>query len=112
MSTAPNNPLAVLRAVNQTSAFNTWCGMQVDRAEAGRVEVSVPWRSEFGQYAGFMRAGLIGALIDTACGFAAATLVGQVLASHYSVKCLRPAVCESFVVRAKVATAGLKRNFS
>lgn len=50
------------------------------------------WRREVGQYAGFLHAGLVGALIDTACGYAAATVVGRALASHYSVNCLRPAV--------------------
>jgi acyl-coenzyme A thioesterase PaaI-like protein len=45
---------------------------------------------------------VIGALIDTACGFAAATLAGRVLASHYAVNCLRPAVGERFVARARV----------
>ncbi len=112
MSTALQDPLATLRAVNQTSAFNMWCGIQVDSAEAGRVEISMPWRHEVGQYAGFLHAGLVGALIDTGCGYAAATLVGQVLASHYSVNCLRPAVGESFVVRARVVKAGKTQVFT
>lgn len=30
------------------------------------------WREEFGQYSGYLHAGLIGTLIDTACGYAAA----------------------------------------
>ncbi len=106
------DPLALIRAINQTAAFNRWCGMEVVSAEAGQVEISMPWRPEAGQYAGFLHAGLIGALIDTACGFAAATVVGRVLASHFSVNCLRPAVGEVFIARARVVKPGRSQVFT
>jgi uncharacterized protein (TIGR00369 family) len=86
--------------------------MAVDSAEPGKVQISMPWRHEAGQYAGFLHAGLIGALIDTACGFAAATLAGRVLASHYSVNCLRPAIGERFVARARVVKPGKSQFFT
>lgn len=92
----PAGLLAQLRAFNQTAAFNQWCGIEVVSAEPGKVEIAMPWRHEAGQYSGFLHAGLVGALIDTACGFAAASVVGRVLASHYAVNCLRPAVGERF----------------
>lgn len=104
--------LSQLRAINEMAAFNQWCGIEVDSAEPGRVEISMPWRREAGQYAGFLHAGLVGALIDTACGYAAATLVGRVLASHYSVNCLRPAVGERFVARARVVKPGKSQVFT
>jgi uncharacterized protein (TIGR00369 family) len=108
----PVNPLAQIRAVNETAAFNRYFGIEVKSAGAGVVELSMPWRTEAGQYSGFLHAGLIGALIDTACGFAAATLVGPVLASHYSVNCLRPAVGESFLARARVIKPGKSQVFT
>jgi uncharacterized protein (TIGR00369 family) len=104
--------LAQIRAINQTAAFNHWCGIEVISAEPGKVEIAMPWRSEVGQYAGFLHAGLIGALIDTACGFAAATVVGRVLASHYSVTCLRPAVGERFIARARVVKPSKSQVFT
>ena len=104
--------LAQLRAVNQQAAFNRWAGIEVIHAESGLAEISMPWRAEAGQYAGFMHAGLVGALIDTACGFAAATVVGRVLASHYSVNCLRPAVGERFIARAHVVKPGKTQVFT
>lgn len=106
------DPLAQIRAINQSAAFNQWCGIEVISAEPGKVEIAMPWRSEVGQYSGFLHAGLIGALIDTACGFAAATVVGRVLASHYSVNCLRPAVGERFVARARVVKPGKSQVFT
>jgi uncharacterized protein (TIGR00369 family) len=106
------DPLAQIRALNQTAAFNRWCGIEVVSAQPGKVEIAMPWRREAGQYSGFLHAGLIGALIDTACGFAAVSVVGRVLASHYSVNCLRPAVGERFVARARVVKPGKSQVFT
>ena len=73
----------------------------------------MPWRGEFGQYSGFLHAGLIGALIDTACGFAAVTVAGPgVLAAHFSQNCLRPAQGEQFIARARVVRAGKTQVFT
>ena len=107
-----SDPLAQIRAINQAAEFNRWCGIEVTIAEIGRIEISMPWRSEVGQYSGFLHAGVIGTLIDTACGFAAATVVGRVLASHYSVNFLRPAVGERFVARARVVKPGKSQVFT
>jgi uncharacterized protein (TIGR00369 family) len=109
---APHDPLAAIRAINDTAAFNRWCGIEVLGAAEGRAEIAMPWRTEVGQYAGFLHAGLVGALIDTACGFAAATMVGRVLASHFAVNCLRPAVGTRFVARARVVKAGKTQVFT
>lgn len=111
--TADEDPLAQLRMINQSAAFNRWCGLEVTSASAGQVELGMPWRAELGQYSGFLHAGLIGALIDTACGFAAATVAGPaVLAAHFSVNCLRPAQGERFIARARVVKAGKTQVFT
>jgi uncharacterized protein (TIGR00369 family) len=109
----PIDPLATVRAINDGGAFNRWCGFEVQRAVPGEVELAMPWRAELGQYTGFLHAGVVGALIDTACGFAAATQVGaRVLASHFAVNCLRPAVGERFVAKARVLRAGRQQVFT
>ena len=79
------------------------------------------WRSETGD-ALAQRGGpvlrlsarrVVGALIDTACGFAAATLVGpRLLAAHFSVNCLRPAFGQRFVARARVIKPGKQQVFT
>lgn len=112
MDTPQRVSLEQLRAINQTAAFNRWCGIEVDAAEPGRAEISMPYQKQAGQYAGFLHAGIVGALIDTACGFAAATVAGRVLASHYAVNCLRPAVGERFSARARVVRAGRTQVFT
>ena len=110
---SPQDHLQSLRQLNALAAFNRWCGIEVLEAESGRVVLTMDWRPEAGQYAGFMHAGVVGALIDTACGFAAATMVGNnLLASHYSVNCLRPAVGERFTARARVVKPGRSQVFT
>ena len=110
---SPQDPLQSLRQLNERAAFNRWCGIEVLEAESGRAVIAMDWRPEVGQYVGFMHAGVVGALIDTACGFAAATMLGQnLLASHYSVNCLRPAVGERFTARARVVKPGRTQVFT
>jgi uncharacterized protein (TIGR00369 family) len=104
--------LATLRAINETAAFNRWCGIEVIEAGDGFATIAVPWRAEFGQYSGFLHASLIGGFIDTACGYAGATMCGRSLASHFSVNCLRPAVGERFIARAKVVKPGKSQVFT
>ena len=111
--TVPDVDLALLRQINGTAPFNCWAGFDVALAEPGLVELRLPWRQEFGQYAGFLHAGIVAALIDTACGFAAATVTGSnVLASHCAVNFLAPARGEAFVARAQVVKAGRRQIFT
>jgi uncharacterized protein (TIGR00369 family) len=106
------NPMSELQAINATAAFNCWSGFEIIAAAPGCVEIGMQWRAEIAQYSGYLHAGLIGALIDTACGYAAATLVGRVMASHFSVNCLRPAVGERFRARARVVKPGKRQVFT
>ena len=105
--------LQMLREVNATAAFNRWAGFEVVHAEPGLVDLRLAWRAEFGQYTGFLHAGMVSALVDTACGFAAATLVGPtVLASHCAVSYLAPARGETFLARARVVKPGRRQVFT
>ncbi|NIM40107.1 MAG: hotdog fold thioesterase [Hydrogenophaga sp.] len=107
------DPTALVRRINASAEFNRWCGFDVVSCAPGAVELAMPWRKEAGQYAGFLHAGLVGALIDTACGFAAATLVGpRLLAAHFSVNCLRPAAGQRFLARARVVKPGRQQVFT
>ena len=51
--------------------------------------------------------------IDTACGFAAGTVAGpNLLAANFSVNCLRPAVGQKFIARARVVKPGKAQVFT
>jgi uncharacterized protein (TIGR00369 family) len=107
------NALHMIQKINAMAEFNRWCGIEVTVADAGSVEIQMPWRAEVGQYSGFLHAGLIGTLIDTACGFAAATVAGpHLLASNFSVNCLRPAQGQKFIARARVVKPGKSQIFT
>lgn len=105
--------LDTIQAINKTAAFNRWAGFEVTKAADGEAELRMNWRAEdMGQYAGFLHAGLIGAMLDTVSGYAAATVSGRVLASHFSVNCISPAVGRAFVARGRVVKAGRKQVFA
>jgi uncharacterized protein (TIGR00369 family) len=107
------NLLETLQTINRSALFNQWAGIEVIKAEKGLVELYMPWREEVGQYSGFLHAGVVGALLDTVCGFAAVTATGQrVLASHYSINFLSPALGDAFVAKGKVTKAGKRQIFT
>ncbi|MDX6733227.1 MAG: hypothetical protein QOC54_3175 [Baekduia sp.] len=109
---SPTDLLAKLRGVNELAAFNRWAGFEVAEATAGHAVLRMPWHEDLGQYFGHLHAGMISALIDTACGFAAATLVEQVAASHCAVTYLAPGVGSAFVATADVVKAGRRQVFT
>jgi uncharacterized protein (TIGR00369 family) len=98
--------------VNGEAAFNRWVGIEVVSAADGRSELKIVWKEDLGQYAGFLHAGVIAGLLDTACGFAASTILGNVLASHFSMNCMAPAVGCEFVVKGEVIRAGKRQAFT
>lgn len=104
---APVDQTELFRRLSATASFNEWARFEIERVIEGECELRMTWRgSDMGQYAGFLHAGVIAALLDTACGFAAAATAGSVLSSHFSMNCLAPAVGESFVATGKVVKAG------
>jgi uncharacterized protein (TIGR00369 family) len=109
---SPSDALGRFRAFSATAPFNLWMGLEPISIAEGDVEIKIAKRVEMAQYSGFLHAGVVGAMIDTACGFAAATIAGPVIASHYSVSFLAPAVGESFVARGRVVKAGKRQVFA
>jgi len=108
----PIDLLEQLKDLSHQARFNTWLGVEVVTATRGQVEMQLRWREELGQYSGYLHAGVICALLDTACGFAAYTFSGSVLASQLSVKFLRPANAETFVVKGRVLKPGRQQIFA
>ena len=101
-----------LRAVNTASAFNRAAGFELLAADDGKCELGVDAKPNLLNHAGVLHAGVMGAMIDTACGFAAAGVVGAVVASHYSVNCYRPGKGARFVARAEVIKQGKRQIFA
>lgn len=106
--------LEQLRALTVTASFNRWAGFEVVRVVDRECELRMVWRpDDMGQYAGFLHAGMIAALLDTACGFAATTTSGlSVLSSQFAMHCLAPAVGDEFLAVGRVVKPGRKQIFT
>ena len=104
--------LQQLVAINASAGFNRMAGFEVTAAGNGEAELRMQANPDFTQYAGYLHAGAIAALLDTACGFAAATLAGRVLASHFSMNCLKPAVGRLFIAKGSTVRVGRKQIFA
>jgi uncharacterized protein (TIGR00369 family) len=103
--------LAQLQAVCAASAFNAWAGFELIAAADGQSELRVEAKTELLQHSGFLHAGVIAGLLDTAAGFAAASVAGSVLTSSFQTTPYRPAVGGQFVTRAHVVRAGKRQLF-
>jgi uncharacterized protein (TIGR00369 family) len=88
--------------------------MQTLRAELakvapGEVEIEIPFSEELTQQNGFIHAGIITTIADSACGYAAYTLMAadsSVLSVEFKVNLLSPAIGEKFSARAEVIKPG------
>jgi uncharacterized protein (TIGR00369 family) len=112
MTTGVGFDLEQLVATNSSAAFNRMAGFEVVAAGDGHAKIRMTWRDDFTQYAGHLHAGMIAALLDTACGFAAATEAGAVTASHFSMNCLRPAIGRHFIAKGTTVRAGRRQVFA
>lgn len=87
----------------------TLIGGELTRVEPGVIEITLPYRPDLTQQHGYVHAGIITTIADSACGYAAYTLMppgSDVLAVEFKVNLLRPAKGETFVARAEVVKSG------
>jgi uncharacterized protein (TIGR00369 family) len=84
-------------------------GASLGLVEPGVVEITLPYRADLSQQHGYLHAGVVTTIADSACGYAAYTLMpagSEVLSVEFKVNLLRPAQGETFVARAEVIKAG------
>ena len=87
----------------------TLIGGELTRVEPGVIEITLPYRTDLTQQHGYVHAGIITTIADSACGYAAYTLMppgSDVLAVEFKVNLMRPAKGETFVARAEVVKSG------
>jgi len=87
----------------------TLIGARLAHVEPGIVEIELPFRADLTQQDGFLHAGVITTVADSAAGYAAFTLMpagSRVLSIEFKVNLLRPARGELFVARAEVIKFG------
>ena len=84
-------------------------GAILESVTPGRVEIGLPFRAELTQQHGYLHAGVVATIADSACGYAAYTLMpadSSVLTVEYKINLLAPARGDRFVARAAVLRPG------
>jgi uncharacterized protein (TIGR00369 family) len=84
-------------------------GASLTRVTPGEVEIVLPFRQDLTQQHGFLHAGIVSTIADSACGYAAYSLMpadAAVLTVEYKVNFLSPAQGDRMIARARVTKPG------
>nr|WKF59114.1 hypothetical protein HUO10_003623 [Paraburkholderia busanensis] len=79
-----------LEAVIARTPFASWLDAKLEAYGNGHVALSVPLRRELTMHHGFAHGAVIGFLADSACAWAATSLVGDVLTAEYKLNLMAP----------------------
>lgn len=89
--------------------FMRTLGAELVSVSPGAVAIALPIRSGLLQQHGFAHAGVVASIADSACGYAALSLMGpddDVVSVEFKVNLLSPAVGERLIARARVVRSG------
>ena len=84
-------------------------GVEITRIAPGEIEMMMPYGAAFTQQHGFVHAGTMATVLDSACGYAAFSLMppdAAVLTVEFKTNLLAPAKGERFLFRARVLKPG------
>lgn len=104
----PNFEAAVRESFERLTLMKT-IGARLLRIAPGEVEIDLPFRDDLTQHHGFLAAAVLTAIVDTACGYAAMSLMpaeASVLTVEYKANFVSPARGERMVARSRVLKAG------
>ena len=100
---------ALVRASFEKQTFMATLGATLELVEPGRVHIGVPFDASRCQQNGYLHAGVLASVADSACGYAALSLAPpgyDVLAVEFKINLLRPASALRFLACAEVLRAG------
>lgn len=108
---APRDPQfeARVRASFARQQVMALIGAEMTTVEPGVVEITLPTRDDLTQQHGYLHAGIVTTIVDSACGYAALTLApagADVLTVEYKVNFMEPANGERLIARGRVLRAG------
>jgi uncharacterized protein (TIGR00369 family) len=102
-----SNVEACIRISFERQPFMKEIGAQIEDLGPGKASIALPYRPTLGQQFGNLHAGVTTAIADTACGYAAFTLLRATIVSvEFKVNLLAPAKGERFVACAEVVKSG------
>src|SRR6185437_2032236 len=111
MSATPRDPNfdQRVRASFARQTIMATLGATIASVAPGEVVLELPFRQEHTQQHGFLHAGVVTTVMDSACGYAALTLMdpgAAVLSVEFKVNLLAPARGERFRATGRVVRAG------
>ena len=97
-----------------TASFNSQglmatLGAQLVFVADGEVHIALPFSKQLSQQHGYVHAGAIASIVDSACGYAALTRAPpecNVVTAEFKINLLRPAIGERFLAVGKVQNSG------
>jgi uncharacterized protein (TIGR00369 family) len=84
-------------------------GASIEVIGAGEIEIEFPYQTSLTQQNGFIHAGIVSTVLDSACGYAAFSLMPEdasVLTIEFKINLLSPAIGDRFRGYGKVKKAG------
>jgi len=84
-------------------------GATIESIEPGEVIIKLPFKEGLSQQDGFIHAGIITTIVDSACGYAAMTLMpedARVLTIEFKSNFASPAIGDAFIATGKVVKPG------
>ncbi len=84
-------------------------GARLSVVELGHAEIELPYRDDLTQQKGYVHGGIVGMIADSACGYAAYTLMpasSSLVTVEYKINLLAPAQGEMLVARGEVIKPG------
>lgn len=99
------------RAYNifNTQGFLTFTGVKIESLEKGKAILSCENKKELSQSLGYMHGGMVAAILDTAGGFAAFTLIPSncyVVTSELKINYMRPVISKKVIGVGEVISQG------
>ena len=111
MAQTPQNPdfeRLVRESFEKQQVMGT-LGARLTRIAPGEVDIELPYREALTQQHGFLHAGVVTAVLDSTCGYAAFSLMppgAGVLSVEFKVNLLAPAKGDLLIARGRVLRAG------
>ena len=84
-------------------------GARLQHVQAGEVHIALPFSTHLSQQMGFLHAGAITSIVDSACGYAALTQAPagmEVVTAEFKINLMRPGIGQRFLAIGKVQNAG------
>jgi uncharacterized protein (TIGR00369 family) len=91
-----------IEAIIQRTPFAAWMGAKIIEFSPGKVALMVPINGNLLQHHRLVHGAVIGFIADSACAWAAASRVGDVVTAEYKLNFLAPAGGTSLIGRGEV----------